>query len=85
VIEHNRRLASKSPSELKAQAEQDRQEQRAPNMVSGKPPLPETNQYGEKIDSAYLVRISNTNLDLFKRLVLKHGYQHVTNRIQGRG
>jgi hypothetical protein len=44
VIEQNRKLASKSPSELKAQAEQDRQEQRATNVVSGKPPLPETNQ-----------------------------------------
>jgi hypothetical protein len=87
VVEHNRRLASKSPSDLKAQAEQDRQEQHRNQggVVSGKPPLPEVNQYGERIDSAYLVRISNTNLDLFKRLVLKHGYQNVTNRIQGRG
>ena len=34
------------------------------------------------MDSAYLVKIGNTNLDLFKRLVLKHGYQNVTNRIQ---
>jgi hypothetical protein len=87
VIEYNRKLASMSPSDLKAQAEQDRQEQHRSQggALNGKPPLPETNQYGERIDSAYLVRISNTNLDLFKRLVLKHGYQNVTNRIQGRG
>jgi hypothetical protein len=87
VIDHNRKTASMSSVQLRAQAEHDRQEQHRNHggVLTGKPPLPEVNQHGERIDSAYLVRISNTNLDLFKRLVLKHGYQNVTNRIQGRG
>jgi hypothetical protein len=46
-------------------------------------PLPATNQNGEPIDAAYLVRISNTDLGLYKRLLVKHGYFHVTNRLKG--
>ena len=49
----------------------------------GFPPLPEFNQHGEKIDAAYLNKISNTNLQLFKNLMRKHGAANLTARLRG--
>ena len=49
----------------------------------GFPPLPEFNQYGEKIDAAYLNKVSNTNLQLFKNLMRKHGAANLTARLRG--
>ena len=49
----------------------------------GFPPLPDTNQHGEKIDAAYLTRISNTNLQLFKNLIRMYGAANVTARLRG--
>ena len=49
----------------------------------GFPPLPEFNSSGEKIDAAYLIRISNTNLDLFKRVIRVNGAGNVTARLRG--
>jgi hypothetical protein len=49
----------------------------------GFPPLPEFNQHGEKLDAAYLNRISNTNLQLFKNLMRKHGAANLTARLRG--
>lgn len=46
-------------------------------------PLPEVNQQGEKIDVAYLTRISNTNLQLFKNYIGKHGAANLTARLRG--
>jgi hypothetical protein len=49
----------------------------------GFPPLPEFNQHGEKIDAVYLNKISNTNLQLFKNLMRKHGAANLTARLRG--
>ena len=49
----------------------------------GYPPLPEFNMHGEKIDAAYLNKISNTNLQLFKNLMRKHGAANLTARLRG--
>jgi hypothetical protein len=49
----------------------------------GFPPLPEFNQHGEKLDAAYLNKISNTNLQLFKNLMRKHGAANLTARLRG--
>jgi hypothetical protein len=49
----------------------------------GFPPLPEFNQHGENLDAAYLNKISNTNLQLFKNLMRKHGAANLTARLRG--
>jgi len=50
----------------------------------GFPRLPEVNQMtGEKIDAAYLTRISNTNLQLFRNYIRKHGAANVIARLRG--
>jgi hypothetical protein len=88
-----------SPQELRAiartEAEQRRiqaQREEAERQIAareqtdaayGFPPLPEFNQHGEKIDAAYLNRISNTNLQLFKNLMRKHGAANLTARLRG--
>jgi hypothetical protein len=67
-------------------AEQERQiaGREVADAAFGFPPLPETNQTtGEKIDAAYLTRISNTNLQLFKNFIRKHGAANVTARLRG--
>jgi hypothetical protein len=69
--------------QVNQQAEADRQLQAGLQRESFFPPLPEVNQHGEKIDSAYLVRISNTNLQLFRAFVKKHGAANVTARLRG--
>jgi hypothetical protein len=48
-------------------------------------PLPEFNGDGQKIDAAYLNRISNVNLPLFKALMRKHGASALTKRLRGLG
>jgi hypothetical protein len=83
VIEHNRFLAGRPTEDLLKDEQIDRRDQSG--IGSGKPPLPDTNQSGEKIDRAYLLRLSNINLDQFKKLVLRHGFLNVTNRLQGKG
>jgi hypothetical protein len=88
-----------SPEELrataKAEAEQRRiqaQREEAERQIAareqmdavyGFPPLPEFNSAGEKIDAAYLNKISNTNLQLFKNLMRKHGAANLTARLRG--
>jgi hypothetical protein len=50
----------------------------------GYPPLPQIHvPTGETIDSAWLNRISNTNLPLFKALLIKHGNFALTQRLKG--
>ncbi len=49
----------------------------------GYPPLPEVNGEGQKIDAAYLNKISNTNLQLFKNLMRRHGASNLTARLRG--
>ena len=49
----------------------------------GFPPLPEFNAEGTKLDAAYLNKISNTNLQLFKNLMRKHGAANLTARLRG--
>jgi uncharacterized protein YhaN len=49
----------------------------------GYPPLPEVSSTGEKIDTAYLIRISNTNLQLFKTYISRFGAANVTARLRG--
>jgi len=49
----------------------------------GFPPLPEFNQHGEKLDGAYLNKISNTNLQLFKNMMRKYGAGNLTARLRG--
>jgi hypothetical protein len=49
----------------------------------GFPVLPEFNSNGEKIDAAYLIRISNTNLQLFKTIISRFGAANVTARLRG--
>jgi hypothetical protein len=46
-------------------------------------PLPKVNGHGETIDAAYLVRLANVDLDMYKRLIRKHGYKNMTDRIRG--
>jgi hypothetical protein len=48
-------------------------------------PLPHKNQHGEEINAAYLVKLANRDMDLYKRLLRKHGYFHLTQRIRGLG
>jgi len=70
-------------------AEQERQiaqREKADAQYDGYVPLPEFNlETGDKIDAAYLNRISNTNLQLFKALMRKHGGAALTRRLNGRG
>jgi hypothetical protein len=80
VIEHNRFLAGRPLEDVQNDERLNRREQ-----SGGKTPLPDTNQSGEKIDRNYLLRLSNVNLDAFKRLVIRHGFLNVTNRLQGKG
>jgi len=49
----------------------------------GFPPLPEFNAEGTKLDAAYLNKISNTNLQMFKKLMRKHGAANLTARLRG--
>ena len=53
------------------------------DAAHGFPPLPEFNSAGEKLDAAYLNKISNTNLQLFKNLMRKHGAANLTARLRG--
>jgi hypothetical protein len=68
--------------QAKQEAAQPRQGQQ---LTSGFPPLPQENQCGENIDRAYLLRISERDLDLYKKLLSKHGSANVTARLHGRG
>jgi hypothetical protein len=49
----------------------------------GFPPLPEFTSDGQKLDAAWLNRISNTNLQLFKNLMRKYGAANLTARLRG--
>jgi hypothetical protein len=83
-IEHLQQLLAvhQHNQQAKQQAAQPRQRQQ---FTSGFPPLPQENQHGEKIDRVYLLRISERDLDLYKKLLSKHGSANVTVRLQGRG
>jgi len=98
-IHQNYLINRATPAELKqaakTEAEQSRalavqeQDQRqiqhreALDAQVGFPPIPETNQMGEKLDSAYFIKLSNTNLQLFKHFIRKHGAANVTARLRG--
>ena len=67
-------------------AEQERSlaERAKADAAYGYPPLPEIHvPTGERIDAAWLNRISNTNLPLFKALLIKHGNFALTQRLRG--
>lgn len=68
-------------------AEQERQiyGREVADQAFGFPPLPTHNAEGQAIDAAYLNRISNTDLPLFKALMRKHGAAALTRRLNGRG
>jgi hypothetical protein len=87
VIEPNRALAAKSQGELKAQIAQDRQQQyQARVAASRKPSLPEFNTVtNERMDKAYLLRLANINPSKYRELVLRHGSQAITLRLNGQG
>jgi hypothetical protein len=46
-------------------------------------PLPHKNAHGETLDAAYLVKLANRDINLYKRLLRKHGYFNMTQRIKG--
>jgi hypothetical protein len=47
-------------------------------------PIPELNQAtGEKLDSAYFIKLSNTNISAFKQAIRRWGAANVTARIRG--
>jgi len=50
-------------------------------LEPSRPPLPNVNATGEKIDSAYLRKSSMSNYKLFRKLVLKHGASQITARL----
>jgi hypothetical protein len=88
-----------TPEELRAVARQESEANRvyqkqqevktqietreALDQQRGFPALPLENSYGEKLDSAYLNRISNVNLQLFRTLIKKYGAANVTARLRG--
>jgi hypothetical protein len=86
-----------TPRELKAEAahqsqvehdkaiqvEADRRHQFVLGQQQHYPVLPTTNGNGERIDAAYLRKLSTINYPLFKRLVQKHGSGNVTSRLRG--
>jgi hypothetical protein len=84
-------------NDIKAQIEYNRRVKqqagiRTPAPIQGSMylPLPEFNEDGTKIDSAYLLRLSRADKDsqswvLFRQLCRKHGVDNLTARIQGRG
>jgi hypothetical protein len=67
----------------RAEAERQIAAREQMDAAHGFPPLPEFNAAGEKIDAAYLNKISNTNLQLFKNLMRKHGAANLTARLRG--
>jgi hypothetical protein len=69
----------------RAEAERQIAAREQMDAAHGFPPLPEFNAEGTKIDAAYLNRISNTNLQLFKALMRKHGASALTKRLRGLG
>lgn len=93
---HNRARPEEAARIVKADTEQRRQafqasEQEQMIAARGKadaeygyPPLPEIHQpTGERIDAAWLNRISNVNLPLFRALLIKHGNFALTQRLRG--
>jgi hypothetical protein len=47
-------------------------------------PIPEFNQAtGEKLDGAYFIKLSNTNISAFKQAIRRWGAANVTARIRG--
>jgi hypothetical protein len=99
-VQRQRTLRNMSPEDLRsvvrneaesrrAQAQRERFEHHVAHREAldaqfGYPPLPERNYEGQAIDAAYLTRISNTNLDLFKRLIRKHGAAQITRALRER-
>jgi hypothetical protein len=67
----------------RAEAERQIAAREQMDAAVGYPPLPEFNSAGEKLDAAYLNKISNTNLQLFKNLMRKHGAANLTARLRG--
>ena len=64
------------------QQEAHRQQQVIMQAQSHYPALPDFTATGEKIDSAYLMRLSVQNYEQFKQLVKKHGSARITARIR---
>ena len=84
-----KRLAQEEAEARRAQAQRVEAERQiaareSTDAAFGFPPLPEVNQMaGEKIDAAYLTQISNTNMQLFRNYIRKHGAANVTARLRG--
>lgn len=86
-----------SPSELRAavraegaktaqqtaQAEFEQRQKVTAQMQSGYPTLPERALDGQKIDRAYLYKLSSVNYEQFKVLCHRYGTAAVTARMQG--
>lgn len=97
---HNQKLLNASPVELKqiakteaeqrraqAQQEEDQRQQQhrqALDAQVGFPPLPEKTQEGQSLDSAFFIRMSNTNLGQFKSYIRKYGSWQITNALRTR-
>jgi len=83
-----KRLAQEEAEARRAQAQRAEAERQiaareSADAALGFPPLPEVNQMtGEKIDAAYLTQISNTNMQLFRNYIRKHGAANVTARLR---
>jgi hypothetical protein len=70
------------------QAEAQRQIQVREEREQGFPPLPQVDSNGVKIDSGYIIRLSNARIDsaeykLFKHLCRRFGFSNVTKRLNG--
>ncbi|MGA2814357.1 MAG: hypothetical protein ABSG16_23410 [Candidatus Acidiferrum sp.] len=96
---HNDYLKNASPEELRRIIRQQADERRAAALQThvqqqdaareareanaGFPPIPQVAADGTVLDSAYFIRLSNTNLDLYKQFMRKHGSSNLTARLRG--
>jgi len=67
----------------RAEAERQIAAREQMDAAVGYPPLPEFTGDGQKLDAAWLNRISNTNLQLFKNFMRKYGAANLTARLRG--
>jgi len=73
---------------IQAQREEDQRQiaaRQAKDEAFGFPPLPEINETtGEKLNSAYFIRLSNTDLQQFKNYIRYYGASQITRALRGR-
>jgi hypothetical protein len=87
---HELRTIAKMESEqrrIQAQREEDQRQIAAreqKDAAFGFTSIPEFNQTtGEKLDSAYFIKLSNTNISAFRQAIRRWGAANVTARIRG--